>query len=344
MRHTPCAGYDTRMHRLLAVSDLYLDPAEIEHDAQARLPQLPALSELLHLGRARPRHRGLARGTGDGPGRAHARRHCTRAGCRLRCATESRRAAPCAWLIPCTWLPEWPACTCILRGCCASTRNRWRKLQAQFTREFGARDQALIAVGDGLLLAAPEAAAANASDPARVLGSPVEAVAIAGSAQQQALRRLGVEVEMWLPGLALNRERERRGELAITALWFWGGGKGSLPVLQAGTPPWEQAYGGDPWVHGIWRRLANGKVLAARGWDDAQSSALMVVSAARSSLPQLESAWFAPALRDLRAGRMSSLALRIGGQRWDLGSRPRSRWWQPLAWQKPRPWWQVLAA
>ncbi|MEO8307904.1 MAG: hypothetical protein ABI616_07680, partial [Pseudomonadota bacterium] len=39
------------MRRLLLVSDLYLDPAEIADAAQQRLPPLPALSQLLHLGR-----------------------------------------------------------------------------------------------------------------------------------------------------------------------------------------------------------------------------------------------------------------------------------------------------
>ncbi len=192
------------------------------------------------------------------------------------------------------------------------------QLQAQFSQEFGAREQALWAVGDGLLLAAPEAAAASAADPARMLGNPV-VVQRSPDPTLQALRRLGVEVEMWLASLALNREREGRNELAITALWFWGGGSGELPDT-AKAPIWEQAFGGDPWLHGLWRRLTDRQVMAAQSWDELTGpSAVVVASAARKSLAQLESDWFVPALRDLHAGRMSSLVLRIGGQRWDLG-------------------------
>jgi hypothetical protein len=329
------------MHRLLAVSDLYLDAAEIRDGAQARLPAMPALSELLHLGRARTRQRdwraGLAADLGA-PGLAEPAPALVAA-----CAAQGLApdgafcmAEPVHLVAGMASVHLHPAG--LLRLDAASRAE----LQAQFTREFGTRDQALIAVGDGLLLAAPEAAGARAGDPARLLGNPVE-VARLLDPQQQSLRRLGVEVEMWLPGLALNRERERRGELAISALWFWGGGRGTLPPVAAGRPVWEQAYGGDPWLHGIWRRLMDGTVRAAHGWDQVESSALIVASAARSSLTQLESDWFVPALRDLRAGRMSSLALRIGGQRWELGSRPRSRW-RLASWRRSRPWWQVLAA
>jgi hypothetical protein len=329
------------MHRLLAVSDLYLDAAEIGNDAQARLPALPALSELLRLGKASPPRRdwraGLAADLGA-PTLAESAPALVAAAAAAGIAPGS----PVCLADPVHLVAGMASVHLHPSGLLRLDAESRSELQSQFTREFGARDQALVAVGDGLLLSAPQAAAAHGNDPARMLGSQVEASRLLDT-QQQSLRRLGVEVEMWLPGLALNRERERRGELAITALWLWGGGEGSLPDAAVGKPSWEQAYGNDPWVHGIWSRLVNGKVLAARGWDHAQSSALMVVSAARASLPQLECDWFAPALRDLRAGRVSSLALRIGGQRWDLGSRSRARWWQPLAWRKPRPWYQVLA-
>jgi hypothetical protein len=327
------------MHRLLVVSDLYLDPAGIDTAARAQLPQLPALSELLHLGREGARadwRAGLALDLGA-PALADIAPAQVAA-----CAADGLAGSAVCMAQPVHLVAGMASVHLHPAGLLRLQPDSAAELQVQFAREFGSRDQALIAVGDGLLLAAPEAAGANAGDPAQLLGSPVTG-SRSRDPDQQALRRLGAEVEMWLPGLAVNRDRERRGELPISSLWFWGGGRGALPACATPrAPQWEQAYGGDPWLHGIWRKVMDRKVLAARGWDDMESSALMVASAAHSSLAQLESDWFVPALHDLRAGRVSSLSLRIGGQRRDLGSRPRLRWWPPL--RRLRPWWQVLAA
>ncbi len=326
------------MRRLLVVSDLYLHPTEVAAGAQSRLPQLPALSQLLDRGRAAAPcadwRVGLAADLGA-PALAGAPIAQVAA-----CAVEAIAPGSAVCLAtPVHMVAGMASVHLHPQGLLHLEPDSAAQLQDQFQREFGARDQALHAAGDGLLLAAPQAAAANAGDPARLLGSAIEATRSLDTAQQD-LRRLGVEIEMWLPGLALNRDRERRGQLPITGLWFWGGGKTALSQSQtAGAPAWEHAYGGDPWVHGIWRSLVNRRVLTAPAWDDMQPSSMAVASAVRSALPQLESAWFAPALRDLQAGRLAGLALRIGGQRWDLGAKPRRRWWRAS-----RPWWRVLAA
>jgi hypothetical protein len=341
MRGTPLAGYDSGMRRLLVICDLFLDPAEIGAGAQARLPQMPALTELLHLGKPGSRHEdwraGLAADLGV-PGLAHFAPAKVAA-----CATELAPASAVCMAEPVHLVAGMASVHLHPAGLLQLDPDSMAQLQHQFAREFGARDQALIAVGDGMLLAAPEAAAANAGEPARALGNPVEASRSA-DVTGRALRRLGAEVEMWLPGLALNRDRERRGELPVTTLWFWGGGKGALPEVEfPGAPNWEQAYGGDPWVHGIWRKRVNANVRAARTWDDVKhESALVTVSAVRGVLEQLEADWFSPALRDLQGGRVTALAIRIGGQRWELGAQTGSRWW--ARWRRPRPWWQVLAA
>jgi hypothetical protein len=330
------------MRRLLVVSDLYLDPAEISGATQA-LPQLPALSQLLHLGVAGARHEdwrsGMAADLGAGTLGGFAPAQVAA------CAATGLAPGSAVCMADAVHMVAGMASVHLHpAGLLQLDADAVAELQFQFKREFGTRDQALWAVGDGLLLAAPEAAAADACDPAQMLGSPVEVIRSA-DVTRRALRRLGAEVEMWLPGLALNRNREHRGELPVSALWFWGGGQGVLPQVHAlGTLEWEQAYGGNPWLHGIWRRLVDRAAMTARAWDDLGPSALIVVSAAHSSLPQLESDWFAPALSDLVAGRLSSLALRIGGQRWELGSRGRSNWWRRARWWRPRPWWQVLAA
>jgi hypothetical protein len=217
-------------------------------------------------------------------------------------------------------------------------------LQGGFESEFGNGLQRLHVVGNGLVLESTSAAAAGASDPAQLLGSPLQTDRTADKSRQE-LRRLGVEVEMWLAGSPFNRERERRGALPVTALWFWGGGVAGLedsgrgarlPVHQG---QWDQAYGDDPWLSGCWRWLAGKNVLpAAQGWDQVSSQSAVAVISATRGFPQLESGWFEPALRDLHAGKVAALILRIGGRSWHLAS-GRRRWWR-----RTKPWWQVLAA
>jgi len=41
-------------------------------------------------------------------------------------------------------------------------------------------------------------------------------------AELATLRRLGVEIEMWLHEHRINQERRARAELPVTTLWFWG--------------------------------------------------------------------------------------------------------------------------
>lgn len=334
--------------RLLVVSDLYLGNLADATHGRARFPQLPALCELLRLG--------------SRVGSASVHSFDWRAGLAMDLgATSLAGLAPGTVAAFAARGMEPGGAVCLAEpvhlvagmasvhlhpaGLLDLEPMESAQLRDGFEREFGGPGQGLHRVGDRFLLESPLAAAAVAPDPASLLGSVLGAPR--GQEAARDLRRLGVEVEMWLSGLALNRERERRGELPVSALWFWGGG-GLPDGERGGAAPWEQAFGSDPWLHGCWKKLAGRDVLPATHWDEvAPTSAVVVASAVRSNarttetagLPLLESRWFEPALRDLRAGKMTSLALRIGGQRWDLGPRLGSRWWR-----RARPWWQVLAA
>jgi hypothetical protein len=183
--------------------------------------------------------------------------------------------------------------------------------RAAFAQEFGSDNLRLHALRDGWLLEAPCAMVADADDPANLLGAPLER-AVATTAEQRALRLLGAEIEMWLAGMALNRERERRGEPVINQLWFWGGGVVTLPSAQR----WGELQGGE-------------KMLALISAVAPDTGALQ--------LEQLEADWFAPALRDLQSRRITALQLRFGGDAWQVRRRP----WSGL-WRRARPWWQVL--
>jgi hypothetical protein len=188
----PSTGYDRRMRRLLVVSDLYLDTAGIGAGAQSRLPPLPALTELLHLGSEGAREdwrTGVATDlgapalTGIAPAQIAA------------CAMDGLAGSAVCMAQPVHMVAGMASVHLHPAGLLLLQQDAAAELQARFAREFGARDQALFAVGDGLLLAAPEASGANASDPARLLGSLVEA-SRSLDPTQQALRRLGVELSL----------------------------------------------------------------------------------------------------------------------------------------------------
>jgi len=144
--------------------------------------------------------------------------------------------------------------------------------------ESGFRLEALSSAG--FLLRGPHLPDLNTVDPARVLGASIsEALPDAGEAPT--LRRLGAEIEMWLHDHAVNRERTKRGQLPITALWLWGGGvaresvsarfeadsqatqfadtvpasaiRGAALLAATALPPPGVAFGRDPFLYGLWR-------------------------------------------------------------------------------------------
>ena len=331
------------MRRLLAVSDFYPARGDAIPEGGAVLPPLPALSELLRIGAAQHTHEDWRTGLAsdlDAPvlGGLAPATVAAFAVDGIGAGSGVCMATPVHMVAGMASVHLHPAGLLSLRP------DEAAALQLGFQREFGDSSQRLHIAGRGFVLESPLAAAANAVDPARLLGNPLEGFRTPDAARQE-LRRLGVEVEMWLTGLQLNRERERRGELPVSALWFWGGGAaqsgdaaGDNAHQRRHATRWEQAYGDDPWLSGCWRRLTGQGVAAAQGWDRIDSHSALAVTSATRGLQQLEAGWFEPALRDLRARRVSSLTLRIGGRSWELGSR------MPRWWRRTRPWWEVLAA
>jgi hypothetical protein len=224
-----------------------------------------------------------------------------------------------------------------------------QRFQAEFAAQFGA-EPLLHEAGEGWVLEAPWADAANDGDPADWRGAPLSREP-ASTAQQRALRRTGAEIEMWLAGSQWNKQRELRGELPANLLWLWGGGRVAgqpeVPALRALRLHAAQV---DPWLAGIaalsgqavqhlppqwsgadWREEAQGNaskafVLATSGMDARQWQ-------------ELERCWFEPVLRDLRARRLDSLTLRLGRRSWQI----RLRFWRGLL-RRSLPWWQAARA
>lgn len=210
-----------------------------------------------------------------------------------------------------------------------------------FIAQFGP-DLRLHAAGSQWLLEAGCAVSADDTDPAEWIGAPLERQP-AGSPAQRQLRRLGAEIEMWLAELPVNDRRRRRGQLPVNLLWLWGGGvvraRQALPAAPA-----MQVFGdaSDPWLAGF-ATLGGGAVRPLpAGWSGVDAGSAVVVLHSGAGLPGIqawESAWFAPALEDLRAGRIPSLDLRVGRRL----HRVRNGALRRLL-RRRQPWWQAVGA
>jgi hypothetical protein len=218
-------------------------------------------------------------------------------------------------------------------------------LRQAFNAEFGAPEVHLHAAGAGWLLQAPFAPAADDASPESLIGAALArspALADAG----RSLRRLGAEVEMWLSGLALNRERERRGAPPINCIWFWGGAvAGPLPspvLLPGGLFSNAEP---DAWLAGL-AGYCGTTLQQAPGWSDVRETAGALVilqpqllGEVMQQLTAWEAAWLEPVRRDLDARRLPALRLQIGASAWQLPAPRLTRWLR-----RARPWWQAVSA
>jgi len=224
-----------------------------------------------------------------------------------------------------------------------------QRFQTEFAAQFGA-EPLLHEAGEGWVLEAPWADAANDGDPAEWCGAPLSR-APAVTPQQRALRRTGAEIEMWLAGSQWNQQREPGGELPANLLWLWGGGQVArqpeVPALQALR---LHAARVDPWLAGIAALAGRAVRHLPPGWgsadcmQEAQGNAPAVFVLAVSAMdPQqwqeLERCWFEPLLRDLHARRIDSLTLRLGRRSWQI----RLRFWRRFL-RRCSPWWQAMRA
>jgi hypothetical protein len=139
-------------------------------------------------------------------------------------------------------------------------------------------------------------------------------------------RRLASEIEMWLFDHAVNRRRREAGQPDINALWLWGGGAADAP--RPALCGWTA--GDDPFF---------GSLAPASCYPGASSSGVVAVRGSPGSRAwrDVEERWLAPALADLRAGRLSSIELSAGRR-----SRSLNAWALRRFWRRTRPWWETL--
>jgi hypothetical protein len=214
-------------------------------------------------------------------------------------------------------------------------------LSSAFAREFQAPDVQLQWVGSEAVLQAPFAAAAQEPDPLTLRGKSLQRDP-ALDANTRQLRRFGAEMEMWLAGLALNRQREQRGKGAVNCLWMWGGGLATAAIAGAAQTALCSTEPQDAWLQGL-ARVTDGLVGNAKSWQtsaDASPRVVLLQASRTGTLPLLdwERDWFAPVAEAVRNQQLAALQLCTGQMTSQI---PRAvRLWP---WQRPLPWWQQLA-
>jgi hypothetical protein len=308
------------------------------------LPELPALSALLHGARRLP-------GETDWRGGVLAVLGMVEAGSQS--ATSPARVAACAAEVGmgmdvCLVQPVHMAAG-ISRvfladaGGAGLAVDEREALRLAFNAEFGSANVCLHAVGQGWLLQAPFAAAADAGDPVLSQGAAL-AREPARTAAARALRLLGAEVEMWLASLPFNSARQSQG-VPRNAFWFWGGtSMHELPPAMLSPHVICSNALPDAWLAGLAAHCQT-PVQLVHNWREVRdtANALIVLQsqgvATAQHLAQWHSNWIEPALQDLKARRLRSLRLQIGGDAWQWPAPLMSQWLR-----RRKPWWQMVSA
>ena len=207
----------------------------------------------------------------------------------------------------------------------------------EFARSFGPELVLHDAGARGFLLTGLEARGVMSIDPARVLGADIAASLPRDrpeGGQAAKLRRLSAEIEMWLHGAVLNREREKMQVARISSLWLWGGGHGADP----GPLPRRDdcAYAGeDPWFAALARAQTGRDAQPAPARYTAIASdaphrvvELAPVSDASLDLASLDAQWFGPARAALGSGALGALEILLNDTRFLVRRRSSWRFWR----------------
>jgi hypothetical protein len=140
------------------------------------------------------------------------------------------------------------------------------------------------------------------------------------------LRSLTSEIEMWLFDHAVNRRRRETQRPEINALWLWGGG-----AADAERPRLNGWTAGDDPLFGSFAPVSR--------YPGASTSGVVAVPEwpGSAAWQNVEERWLAPAVVDVRAGRLQSIELSARHRCLRLNARALWRFWR-----RARPWWEIL--
>jgi len=199
-------------------------------------------------------------------------------------------------------------------------------LAADFNRVFAGGGVSLERGRDALLLCRfDQALRVTTSAPEEAAGHDLWGYLPQGEDAAR-LRSLTSEIEMWLFDHPVNRRRHETQRPVINALWLWGGGAADAGPLAV-----------NGWTAGEDPLFAS--LTPASRYPGAATSGVVAVPDWPGSPPwhDVEERWLAPAVADLRAGRLESIRLSARRRSMQLNARALRRFWR-----RARPWWEVL--
>ena len=249
-----------------------------------------------------------------------------------------------------------------------------RELAKDFNSVFGESGFHLEALPSaGFLMIGPSIEDQDTVEPARVLGASLTDV-LPEAQSAPTLRRLIAEIEMWLHGHRVNADRQRKGKLPITALWLWGAGTAregvavdveqeflnsettdTVPasmvrgaaLAATATPVPGVAFGGDPYLHGLWRASGSNARATPRSFNEVLGHtgrrAVFVLELShafeqnrqwtlRDALADLDERWIVGALEAVRRRDIGRVVVIANDHKLALGTRDP---WK--LWRMPRP-------
>jgi hypothetical protein len=199
-------------------------------------------------------------------------------------------------------------------------------LAADFGQVFGAGEVSLERGRDALLLCRFDAPLrVTTSAPEEAAGHDIWAHLPRGGDAPR-LQRLSSEIEMWLFDHAVNRRRRAAQRPVITGLWLWGAGAADAePPAVLGWTAGEDALFGSFARAARYPGAATSGVVAVPDWPGTPA------------WRDVEEHWLDPALADLSAGRLESIALSAQRRCVWVNARALRRFWR-----RARPWWEIL--